>query len=360
MIDADSHIPPTHPDGKDEGMKPALLRTLAGETLEKPPVWLMRQAGRYLPEYRALRAKTPDFLQFCYTPELAVEVTLQPIRRFGFDASILFSDILVVPHGLGQHVWFETGEGPRLAAEPLESLLPKLSVDRMVEFLQPVYAAVRGIRAALPAEVTLIGFSGAPWTLACYMLEGRGSRDYPALRRAAYHAPEQFAALLGLLEEAIVAHCHAQIEAGAQVIQLFDSWAGAVPSTLLPRAVIDATCRIVARLRARHPAVPVIGFPKGIGSQFAAYAALCGTQGMGVDFHTDLAAAREVTPKHTALQGNLDPELLASGTPEAVTRAVQRMREAMEGRPYIGNLGHGILPHTPISQVETYLKAMRV
>lgn len=340
-------------------MTTRLLRVLAGEAMEKPPAWLMRQAGRYLPEYRALRAQTTDFLQFCYTPELAVEVTMQPIRRFGFDASILFSDILVVPHGLGQKVWFEPGEGPRLEAEPLENMLPKLSVARMVEFLQPVYEAVRGIRAALPAETTLIGFSGAPWTLACYMMEGKGSRDYPALRRAAYAEPERFSVLLGLLEEAIIAHCSAQIEAGAQVIQLFDSWAGAVPAPLLDRAVIGPTARIVMALNRRFPHIPVIGFPKGIGSQFAVYAALTGVQGMGVDFHTDLAAARDATPKRLVLQGNLDPELLACGTPEAVIRAATHLRETMEGRPYIANLGHGILPHTPIAQVEAFLSAMR-
>ncbi len=342
----------------DQAM-PKLLRVLAGQPENVPPVWLMRQAGRYLPEYRELRAKTSNFLEFCYTPDIAVEATLQPIRRFGFDAAILFSDILVVPHGLGQKVWFEAGEGPRLETEALETLLPKLSADRMVEFLQPVYAAVRGIRAALPKETALIGFSGAPWTLACYMLEGKGSRDYPAARRAAYAEPERFAALMAVLEQGILAHCTAQIEAGAQVMQLFDSWAGAAPNALLQRVVIEPTARLVSALRQRFPQVPVIGFPKGIGAHFVTYAALTGVQGMGVDYHSDLKAARDATPAAITLQGNLDPELLASAPAAALTRCIRHAVEAMEGRHYIFNLGHGILPHTPIAQVEVLLKAVR-
>ena len=336
-----------------------LMRTLQGEALARPPIWLMRQAGRYLPEYRALRATEKDFLSFCYNPELTVEATLQPIRRFGFDASILFSDILVVPHGLGQKVWFETGEGPRLEVKPLPELLAQLSLDRQTEFLAPVYETVRILRRELPTETTLIGFSASPWTLACYMLQGKGTRDFAAAREAAYRHPEHFTQLIALLEQAVIRHASAQIDAGAEVIQLFDSWAGACPEMLLMETVSRPTARIVKALKEKYPHVPVIGFPKGIGSHLVAYGALTGVDALGVDFHSSLRAAREVVPPRMALQGNLDPEFLAHASPEALKYAVAQLLETMEGRPYIFNLGHGILPHTPISQVEILLEAVR-
>jgi uroporphyrinogen decarboxylase len=338
----------------------ALLQTLAGNTIQTPPIWLMRQAGRYLPEYREIRSKTSNFLEFCYTPELAVEATLQPIRRFEFDASILFSDILVMPHGLGQHVWFETGEGPRLETHAsVRALSALLSTERMVEFLQPVYTAAKLIREALPPSVTFIGFSGAPWTLACYMLEGKGSRDYPKLRHAAYTQPDDFTALIHTLEAAIIAHCSAQIDAGAQVIQLFDSWAGACPHALIETAIIQPTARIVAALQARYPHVPVIAFPKGLGHMAKRYLAAVNAQGFSVDYTTDLCEIRTQVGVHVALQGNLDPELLASASPAQVKASVRAMCDTMKDSPYIMNLGHGIVPHTPIANVEALIEAVR-
>jgi uroporphyrinogen decarboxylase len=336
-----------------------LLKTLRGEATDTPPIWLMRQAGRYLPEYRALRQQTTDFLTFCYTPEVAVEATMQPIRRYGFDAAILFSDILVVPDGLGQKTWFEKGEGPRLEVTPIDELVAQLSVDRMREFLAPVYETVTILRSTLPEPTTLIGFSASPWTLACYMLQGKGTRDFSAAREAAYRQPQAFDALIHLLERAVIAHCTAQIEAGAEVIQLFDSWAGACPVGLFGKAVISPTARIVEQLRARFPQVPIIGFPKGVGTHLSQYASLTGVQGMGIDFHTSLQTARDTVDATLALQGNLDPEFLAQGALPAIEDAVREQIQTMRGHPYIFNLGHGIVPHTPPEHVERLIEVVR-
>ena len=284
-----------------------LLATLAGTRFPTPPVWLMRQAGRYLPEYRAVRATTKSFLEFCYTPDKAVEVTLQPIRRFDFDAAIIFSDILVVPHALGQKVWFEEGEGPRL--EPLTDPVQfgQLSRARVGEFLKPVYEAIRQTRAALAKDKALLGFAGAPFTLACYMIEGAGSRDFLKVKRWAYSHPESFGLLIDLLVDSVVDHLVNQIEAGADAVQLFDSWAGVLPEEQLFRWSLEPMVRIAKGVRARHPNVPVIAFPRAVGPAALMYrrsdvfAALSIDTGIGAHW-----AAKELQP-HICLQGNLDP-----------------------------------------------------
>ncbi|HYD97941.1 MAG TPA: uroporphyrinogen decarboxylase [Alphaproteobacteria bacterium] len=336
----------------------ALLRALKGETLATPPVWLMRQAGRYLPEYRAVRAQAGGFLDLCYNPDFAVEVTLQPIRRYGFDAAILFSDILVVPHALGQKLWFAEGEGPKL--EPIrdaEGLKP-LSRERFHERLAPVYETVRRLRRELPAETTLIGFAGAPWTVATYMVEGGGSKDFAHAKLWAYRDPAGFQALIDLLTDSTIEYLSAQVEAGAEALQLFDTWAGALPPEAFRLYAIEPARRIAAALLARHPAVPLIGFPRGAGMLYAEYAATTGVQGLGLDTAVppDWAAAA-LQPK-ACLQGNIDPLLLAAGG-EALVRTVRDRVIRLGGGPYIFNLGHGILPFTPPENVAALVEAVR-
>src|SRR6201996_8112416 len=290
-----------------------ILQNLRGEATAKPPVWLMRQAGRYLPEYRALRANAKDFIAFCLNPELATEVTLQPVRRFGMDAAILFADILLIPHALGQSVAFVENEGPRL--EPIRDAagLAKLSDARSAEILSPVMQTIKGVREALPPNVALIGFAGAPWTVATYMIEGRGGTDYETTRAMAWAEPELFAAIIDRITTATITYLDAQIEAGAEVLQLFDSWAGAVPAPLFESAVIAPTKRIVAALKAKHPDIPIIGFPRAAGSHVARYAAATGVNCVGIYHKTNLAAASAAVPKGVAVQGNLDPVLLLHG-----------------------------------------------
>jgi uroporphyrinogen decarboxylase len=308
----------------------------------------MRQAGRYLPEYRRIRGQAGSFLDLCLTPELAVEVTLQPLRRFALDAAILFSDILIVPHGLGQQVSFAEGHGPVL--EPLGGPdgLARLSLAGMVERLAPVYETVRRLRAALPPEVALIGFAGAPWTVASYMVEGGGSRDFAATKGWAYRDPEGFGRLIALLVEATVAHLSAQIAAGADLVQLFDSWIGALPAAELERWGV-APCRaIIAALQARHPSVPMILFPRGAGAAYAAYAG-CGAAALGLDTGVPLDWAARILRPEFVLQGNIDPvALLVGGSAlERATRAVL----ALGPSRLIVNLGHGVLPETPPEHV---------
>lgn len=342
--------------------KKPLLAALAGEKRSRPPVWLMRQAGRYLPEYRAVRAQVGSFLELCYAPDLAVEVTLQPIRRYGFDAAILFSDILVVPDALGQAVRFVEGEGPRL--DPLRdaAALDRLRLDRLHEHLAPVYATLRRLAAELPPEVALIGFAGAPWTLAAYMVEGGGSKEFWVARRLARENPVLFGRLIDLLTEAVTRYLEAQVAAGAEVLQLFDSWAGVLPESERERWCVEPTRRIVEALRRRHPQVPVIAFPRGIGAGYAAFAQAVPVQGLSLDTTVPVAWAAQSLRREPflCLQGNLDPAALLAS--EAALLAEAGAIVAAHGdRPFIFNLGHGVSLETPpeaVSRLVAYLKSL--
>jgi uroporphyrinogen decarboxylase len=327
-----------------------LLACLRGARFERPPVWLMRQAGRYLPEYRAIRSSVGGFLELCYTPDLATEVTLQPVRRFGMDAAILFSDILVLPHALGVEVRFLEGEGPKLApvrtAEAVALLEPGAVLDR----LAPVFETVRRVAQALPPATALIGFAGAPWTVAAYMIEGGGSREFPLARRLARQAPATMTALVETLTTATIDYLGAQAAAGAEVLQLFDSWAGALPPTERARWCLEPAERIVRELRARHPEVPVILFPRGVGAGYPAFARL-GAAGLALDTTVPVDwATRELGDPALCLQGNLDPIALL-GPIEAMLGEARRIVAAMKGRAHIFNLGHGVLPETPVEAV---------
>lgn len=333
-----------------------LLAVLRGEKRGKPPVWLMRQAGRYLPEYRALRASKGGFLELVYDPDAAAEVTLQPIRRFGFDGSILFSDILIVPHALGQDLWFVTGEGPRLAPTLVDHALDVLQ-------LQPgrfdsIYATVDKVAAALPPATTFLGFAGSPWTVATYMVAGRGSREQADARRLAYRDPDAFGKIIDAIADQTVDYLSGQIRAGVEAVQLFDSWSGSLSPSQFERWVIAPTAGIVARLKERHPEVPVIGFPKGAGGKLPAYARETGVDAIGLDETVDPRWAHAALPRALPVQGNLDPLALIAGG-EALETAAQTIISAFEDRPHIFNLGHGILPDTPIEHVEHLLSLLR-
>lgn len=335
-----------------------LIRALKGQTLSSPPIWLMRQAGRYLPEYRQIRARAADFLDFCLTPELAVEATLQPIRRYGFDAAILFSDILVVPHGLGRTVWFEEGSGPRL--DPLERAedIDRLSTERAAEALAPVYEAVRRLRPELPEETALIGFAGAPWTVASYMIEGGTSRDFALAKRWAYGAPDSFARLIEVLVEATADHLIAQVEAGAEALQIFDSWAGVWPEAGLRRWCLEPAAEIRRRVAAAYPDVPVILFPRGAGVLYAAFAEESGAQALSLDTTVPLSWARETLQGRVAVQGNLDPLLLIPGG-EAQRAAAAAILDGLGHGPFVFNLGHGITPEAPPEHVAALVEQVR-
>jgi len=340
------------------GASKSLLRVLAGEALAPPPFWLMRQAGRYLPEYRALRARARGFLDLCFTPELAVEATLQPIRRFGMDAAILFSDILVVPHALGQAVDFREGEGPVLEPVRTEEAVTALEAEGTTERLTPVYEAVRQVKERLPRETALIGFAGAPWTVATYMVEGGTSRDFARTKSWAFAEPEGFGALIGKITDATVAHLSAQIEAGADAVQLFDSWAGALDEQGFRAYVIAPTRSIVAELKKRHPGTPVIGFPRGAGLMYRAYAGETGVSALGLDTSVPPMIARKTLQSLMPVQGNLDPAVLLAGgarLDEAVVALVACFRDG----PYIFNLGHGVLPDTPVAHVARVVELLR-
>jgi uroporphyrinogen decarboxylase len=316
----------------------------------------MRQAGRYLPEYRALRAQKGGFLDLAYDPESATEVTLQPIRRFGFDGAILFSDILVVPHAIGQDLWFEEGEGPRLAPKLVDTALTRLTpaLDR----LQPIYETVRRVSAALPPETTFLGFAGSPWTVATYMVAGQGSRDQAATRRLAYGDPIAFAAIVDAIVVNTIDYLSGQVEAGVDAVQLFDSWAGSLSPVQFDQWVIAPNRRIVDGLRARHPNTPIIGFPKGAGGKLAAYATGTAVDAIGIDETVDPVWAHANLPADLPVQGNLDPLVLIAGGAE-LDQAVDTILAAFAGRPHIFNLGHGILPDTPIAHVEQVLERVR-
>ncbi len=335
-----------------------LRGVFAGRVEARPPVWLMRQAGRYLPEYREVRATARDFLSFCYTPELAIEVTLQPIRRFGFDASIIFSDILVIPDALGQRVRFVEGEGPRLDAIETPEALQALATTLDEEKLQPVYEALRGVRAALPASTSLIGFCGAPWTLATYMIAGQGTPDQAPARLFAYRHREAFAKLIDTLTESCITHLVRQIEAGAEIVQVFDSWAGPLPLAEFEAWCVEPVARITRAIRSLYPHVPVIAFPRAVAGSLNGFVERTGVQAISLDTAARLAEVRASLPAHIVTQGNLDPLVLISGG-DALDRAVDDIRAATAGLLHIFNLGHGILPQTPIPHVERMLERIR-
>jgi uroporphyrinogen decarboxylase len=333
-----------------------LLSALKGEKRDKTPVWLMRQAGRYLPEYRALRATKGGFLALATDPDAAAEVTLQPIRRFGFDGAILFSDILIVPWALGQDLRFEAGEGPRLSPPLVDAQLEALT--RVPARLEPVYATVEKVRAALPPETTFLGFAGSPWTVATYMVAGQGSRDQGEARRHAYGDPEAFQAIVDAIVGLTVDYLSRQIEAGVEAVQLFDSWSGSLAPAQFERWVIAPTAKLVEALKARHPETPVIGFPKGAGGKLAAYARETGVDAIGLDETAEPAWAEASLPAGMPVQGNLDPFALIAGG-AALESAVTHILSVFRERPHVFNLGHGILPDTPIDHVEQLLSLVR-
>jgi uroporphyrinogen decarboxylase len=337
-------------------MPKSVLRVLAGECLSPSPVWLMRQAGRYLPEYRALREKAGGFMPLCLTPEWAADVTLQPIQRFGFDAAILFSDILIVPYAMGQDLWFETGEGPRLAPPLSNHMLAALTPQP--QRLASIYKTVALVKSRLPAATTLIGFAGSPWTVATYMVAGAGSRDHGAARLIAYRDAQRFGALIEAIIETTVDYLTGQVTAGADALMLFDSWAGVLPPAQFERWVIAPNARIVELLRARNINVPIIGFPRGAGLAAAAFAREVGVQGLGIEEQMDLPALLKSLPSHIAIQGNLDTLALRAGG-VALDQSVDRILNLLRGRPHIFNLGHGITPDVPIAHVEQLLGRLR-
>jgi uroporphyrinogen decarboxylase len=338
------------------GRMKKVMRVLAGETIDPPPAWMMRQAGRYLPEYRATRERAGSFLDLCYDPELAAEVTLQPISRFDFDAAILFSDILVVPHALGRDLRFEEGRGPVMT--PMEVAdIGALRVDRFHEHLGPVYETVRRVRKELPEKTTLLGFCGAPWTVATYMIAGHGTPDQAPARMFGYRHPQAFGDLLDLIADLSAEYLAAQVEAGADAVQIFDSWSGVLDDLSFQRYSLRPVARLVSQFRKRHPHVPVIGFPKGAGNQLANYRSATGVTALGLDWTVPFEEARRLQ-KGGAVQGNLDPLRLVAGG-EALDEGVRAIRRELGGGPLIFNLGHGILPHAPIENVERMLRLVR-
>lgn len=336
----------------------AFLRVLDGSVEAVPPVWLMRQAGRYLPEYQEIRGRVENVLDLCFAPKLAAEVTLQPIRRFALDVAILFSDILVVPHALGRRVCFVPGDGPRLEPirSPAELVELKARADRDV--LSPVYETVALVKDALSSSVALLGFCGAPWTVATYMVAGESTQDQAPARLFAYQHPEAFAQLIDILVAASVEYLSGQLRAGADAVQIFDTWAGVLPPAEFERWCIAPTRRIVDALRREHPDVKIIGFPRGAGTMLEFYAQALELNAVGLDWTVDRKFARERVQSRTAVQGNLDPLVLVAGG-AALDREVDAIMSAFAGGRFVFNLGHGILPHTPIAHVERMLKRIR-
>lgn len=335
-----------------------ILDVLAGQRCVIPPIWMMRQAGRYLPEYRAVREKAGSFLDLCFTPELATEVTLQPIRRFNLDAAILFSDILVVPHALGQTVTFVTGEGPRLT--------PAIDGDNVAAFakrldlstLAPVFETIRRVKPALPAHVALLGFCGAPWTVATYMVAGQGTPDQGPARLMAYRDPAEFARLIDALTDASIDYLVGQLKSGVDAVQVFDTWAGILPPEEFERWCVEPMRRIVAGVRSSVPGGKIIGFPRGAGASLLRYVERVEVDAVGLDWSIDRDFARREIQSRVAVQGNLDPIALLAGG-EALDRAVDAVLAAFAEGPFIFNLGHGILPETPVAHVEQMLRRVR-
>lgn len=334
----------------------ALLATLKGQRTDRLPLWLMRQAGRYLPEYRALRAEKGGFLELVHDSAAAAEVTLQPIRRFGFDGAILFSDILIVPYAMGQDLQFLAGEGPHLSPRLVDTALSSLTA--VPERLSPIYETVRQVRTALPADKTMLGFAGSPWTVATYMVAGEGSRDQHDTRAMAYRDPAAFQAIIDAIVDVTVDYLAGQIEAGAEAVQLFDSWAGSLAPAEFERWVIAPNAAIADRIKARFPDTPVIGFPKGAGEKLPAYARETGVHAVGIDETIDPLWAAKELPAGLPVQGNLDPLLLLAGGAELERQAL-RVLDAFADRPHVFNLGHGIGQFTPIEHVEQLLALVR-
>jgi len=345
-------------EGEPRFQTKPFLKVMDGEACFPPPVWLMRQAGRYLPEYRALRAKAPSFLDFCYTPTFAAEATLQPVRRFGFDAAILFSDILVIPDALGQKVAFEPNEGPRLdpilTAEDFGKLKGRIDHGR----LSPVFETIERVKTRLPAETALIGFCGAPWTLACYMIAGSSMPDQAPARLFAYRHRDLFQRLIDRLVQVSIDYLTWQIEAGVDAVQIFDTWAGVLPFAEFERCCLTPVEAIVAGVRRHHKDARVTGFPKGVGHHLVDFAARTGVNALGLDSSADPRWAAKTFDRGLVLQGNLDPVALVAGG-LALETGVQHILSAFRGRPHVFNLGHGVLPHTPIQHVELMLDILR-
>jgi uroporphyrinogen decarboxylase len=340
-------------------VKKPLLDVLHGRRQAVPPIWMMRQAGRYLPEYRELRAKAGSFLDLCFSPDLAAEVTLQPIRRFGFDGAILFSDILVIPHALGRKVDFVAGEGPKL--DPIEDEASIRAIRKNVDHvaLAPVYETIRKVKAELPPHVTFLGFCGAPWTVATYMIAGHGTPDQAPARLFAYSHPKAFADLIDILVDASASYLVQQLRAGVDAVQIFDTWAGVLPPNEFERWSIDPTARIVAAVRKEIPDAKIIGFPRGAGTMLERYATDIPLNAVGLDWMIDKTFAREKIQGKMAVQGNLDPLVLIAGG-DALDREVDSVLNAFSDGPFIFNLGHGITPETPIAHVEQMLRRVRM
>ncbi|WP_411839364.1 uroporphyrinogen decarboxylase [Paracoccus sp. ME4] len=340
-------------------MTKLLLRALAGETLSTPPIWMMRQAGRYLPEYRATRAQAGDFLSLCYNPDLAAEVTLQPIRRYGFDAAILFADILLIPQALGADLWFVTGEGPRLSTVTSAADLARLRpADQIDERLAPVYETLAILSRELPRETALIGFAGAPWTVATYMVAGRGTRDQGPAHRLKDEDRETFSALIAMITEATIHYLSRQIEAGAEVVKLFDSWAGSLKGRDFDDFALAPARRIIAALKERHPDIPVIAFPREAGERYIGFAKATGADCVALDNSVEAEWAARAVQVDGCVQGNLDPRHMVTGGPDLV-REAQRITRALRGGPHVFNLGHGITPDADPDNVTRMIDAVR-
>lgn len=331
-------------------MAKILLETLKGKTSDRVPFWFMRQAGRYLPEYREVRATAPSFMNFCYSPDKATEVTLQPIRRYGMDGAILFADILVVPDGLGQDVWFEAGVGPRLTPVTDKEAYGRLSLSAFHDKVGNVYETLRRLKVELPSDVTLLGFAGAPWTVATYMIEGAGSKDHAAARQMGYGDPELFGKILDLLVDATAEYLIAQIDAGADAVQIFDSWSAAIPEPMFEKWVIEPTRAIVDKVRAKHKETPIIGFPRLAGAMLPEFVARTGVNAVSLDTGVPLAWAAEHVQSQVCVQGNMDPHLVVAGGQSMVDEA-NRILESLKGGAHIFNLGHGFVPQTPPENV---------
>jgi uroporphyrinogen decarboxylase len=340
-------------------MQKTILRALAGETLPVPPVWMMRQAGRYLPEYRATRAEAGDFLSLCYNPELAAEVTLQPIRRYGFDAAILFADILLVPQALGADLWFETGEGPRLSTitgpDGVAALKP---VEAIHDTLAPIYETVRILSRELPRETTLIGFAGAPWTVATYMIAGRGTPDQGPAHALKSADRAAFEALMGRITEATIEYLSRQIVAGVEVVKIFDSWAGSLKGNDFAAYAVEPARAIIAALKARHPGIPGIAFPREAGEGYIGFARATGADCVALDNSVSADWAAENVQKDGCVQGNLDPRHMVTGG-QALIDETRRIVRAFSKGPHIFNLGHGITPDADPDNVQRMLDAVR-
>jgi uroporphyrinogen decarboxylase len=334
------------------------LEVLSGRRQPVPPLWMMRQAGRYLPEYRALRAKAGSFLDLCFTPEFAAEVTLQPIRRFNFDAAIIFSDILVIPYALGRSVRFEAGEGPRLDPLDTPDKVATLATEADFSKLEPVFEALRRVRRELDPKIALIGFCGAPWTVATYMVAGQGTPDQAPARMMAYRHPGAFAKIIDTIVENSITYLLEQLKAGADVLQIFDTWAGVLPPREFQRWSVEPTRRIVEGVRKQVPGAKIIGFPRGAGAQLPSYVEATRVDGVSIDWAAEPSLIRDKVQNRVAVQGNLDPLVLIAGG-DALDRAVDDVLSSYSGGRLIFNLGHGIQPETPIAHVEQMIKRVR-